>query len=116
MNKPLPSKDALETLALDLFKAGFEAAGYSKVVALGADKMPRQAYAKAAGYAIAAVAAEFDTDCLGAANAVLATVVGNASQLGAKLFKEKWLTEATAEVAADDLLAKMRASLAARNA
>lgn len=104
------SNSANEIKALAAFKEGYELLGASRIIPMGGDKLPRAVWAKATAYAIAKLAKE-SGDNLAASASVLDSVVGNSSQLGARLFKEGYLSEASGEVTADALLAKLRAKL-----
>lgn len=110
--KSIPAKDEMEIKSVALFKSEWELNGYSRRVGFGADKMPRQAYALTVAAVIENLVIELDQKHMPVVVAVLSTVLGNASQLGAKLLKEKWLTEGSATDAVEERIKAMQARFA----
>ena len=108
MKNPI-SKDTLEMQALAAFKASWQRLGFPTQIPLGGDKMPRRQYAAAVADVIQGFMQEQEIGAAEAVFVILQTTLGNASQLGAKLVKEAWLTEASPAQAVDDLLAKLLA-------
>lgn len=112
----MPSKDVLEIKALDTFKQEWKGLGFTTTIPTGGEKMPRRQYAYAMAATFAQLCVTYEAQELAAHSQVLAamlqTVLGNSSQLGAKLMKEGWLKEASPEVTADALLEALKARIA----
>jgi len=96
--------------AVQLFKQGWEAAKFPKVLEAGGVKMPRERYAKATAFAIHSRLAEMpaETPAYAAALEVISSPVGNPSGLMQLLIKDEFLKEASATETADALLEMLR--------
>lgn len=105
--KSIPTKDALELWAIEQFKQAWLAFAFSQVIPAGGTTMPRRHHAACFADVVAKFMAEYEADTVTAVFTVMQTVLGNSSQLGAKLLKDKWLTEAEASATADALLASL---------
>ena len=106
--KTIPSKDVREVQCLAQFKAAWLALGYPTLLSIDSFKMPRDRYAYCIADTVSWFQKEYEADSQEAIINVLQTSLGNASQLGAKLIKEKWLTEASPVEAADSFLETLR--------
>ena len=108
--KEVPNKDALEVQALAYFKEEWAGLGLATVIPTGGEIMPRRFYAAVFTAVVMRLVKEYEQpDAQNVLYGTLQTVLGNASQLGAKLEKDKFFSRATAAATADDLLAKLKA-------
>ena len=106
----------IEEQALSLFKQAWIARGYSVAIPLASEAMPRERYALAVASALVAYASATNASPLEAAEEVLSTTVGNASQLLGVLVKDGFLKRESASEASNSLLARAKARAEAQAA